>query len=278
MRRFLVIFLLLALALPASAKDTNIAPLRIGLFPNLSPLTLFALHRPLAKYLETALGRPVELATAPDFRSFVERTGAGDYDAVLTAPHLARLAEQDGRYEAAATYDQELRAILVVPTASPITHVSDLRGAKIAEPDPLAVVSMLGQQMLEAAGLGPGAVHWINAHSHNGAVLSVSSGLANAAVVGNVPYAQLSEGARINLRILATSRAIPNQAWLLNKRLSESQRQAFKTALMQFARTSAGRRYLKWNNYGAIRLLQPNELKTLDPFAAKARMQLEAKQ
>jgi phosphonate transport system substrate-binding protein len=270
--------LLLLLALPFAstrAADTE-RHFRIGLFPNLTPLTLITLYQPLRRHLEKALHHQVDLMTAPDFRTFVKRTEDGDYDAVLTAPHLARLAEQDANYIPVATYNENLQALLIVARNSPVRQISDLRGAKIAVPDPLALVNMLGRDLLDQAGLDRSSYTLINAHSHNGAALATLSGDAQAAIVGSVPYAQIPEGTRRGLRTLASSQTVPNQVWLVSARLDAGARRMFVDALLDFAATADGRAFLKSRGCGGIRKLRPGELNALNPFAQETRKQLGA--
>lgn len=269
------LLLLLMLFAPfAWAANGGQAPFRIGLFPYLSPLTLIAAHQPMARYLEQRLRQPVELLTAPDYRTFVERTDAGAYDAVLTAPHLARLAERSGNYKPVAIYDQKLRALLVVAADSHRLSIHDLRGAIIAEPDPLAIVGALAREMLATAGMGNEDVRWFVAHSHNGAALAVASGRADAAVIGSNPFARLPEELRSNLRILAISQAIPNEAWLVNTRLDKARQRDFQTALMSFSSTPAGQHYLRTNNLEGLHPLRDDELKAMDSYTAQVRVQL----
>jgi phosphonate transport system substrate-binding protein len=210
MRRLAILLLLVFWPLATSAADKANEPLQIGLFPNLTPLTLITSYQPLRLYLEKTLHRPVAMVTAPDFRSFVERTQHGDYDIVLTAPHLARLAEQEAGYVAVATYAAKLQALILVAKNSPVRRLEDLRGARVAVPDPLAVVNMLGRERLQEAGLADTDYTLLNTHSHNGAALAVLHEDALAAIVGSAPYAQLAEGMRKDLRVLASSRSFPN--------------------------------------------------------------------
>lgn len=276
MKRLLLLLILLVFGRAATAETGQ--PLKIGLFPNLTPITLIAMYQPLREHLEQSLLRPVELATAPDFRSFVERTRSGAYDVVLTAPHLARLAEQEGDYLAVATYDEELRALLIVTKSSPATRITELRGARIAMPDPLAVVNMLGRAMLAKAGVGPNEYTLVNAHSHNGAALAVLRGDSQAAIVGSIPFAQVPQATRDGLRILAASKPIPNQVWLIRKDLPLRERKAFLGALLDYADTPSGADFLKSHGCGGIRPIRPGALKTLDPFANEVRKQLESRQ
>ena len=123
----------------ATAAETTTKPLEIGIIPNISTHALFAAYQPLRLYLEQQLGRPVILLTAPDFKTFYERTGKGDYDLAITPPHLARLAEIESGYVPLTTYQNGLDAILLVAKNSPIRAVAELRGKNIGVPDLLAL-------------------------------------------------------------------------------------------------------------------------------------------
>lgn len=268
--------LLLCLSAPTWPAAQAGALLKVGLFPNLTPLTLIAMYQPLRQDLEQRLGRPVELLTAPNFQTFATRTGQGQYDIILTAPHLARLAEQEGGYEAIATYDNKLQALIVVPAASPLKSLAELRGAEIAEPDTLAVVSMIGRDMLANAGVDPAGETWLTTHSHNGAVVATLAGRTKAAVIGSMPYSQMPAGTRNSLRIIAASRIIPNQVWLASRKLTAEERQAIQGALLAFADSATGQAFLKTHACGTLRKPQPGELIPMDPYARQVRALLES--
>jgi phosphonate transport system substrate-binding protein len=271
MKRWAALLLLFFFPLSAWSAIERNAPLQIGLFPNLTPLTLITSYQPLRLYLEKTLHRPIYLVTAPDFRSFVERTQRGDYDIVLTAPHLARLAEQDAGYIPVVTYGTKLQALILVAKTSPINTLEDLRGAKVAMPDPLAVVNMLGREALQKAGLAESDYTLVNAHSHNGAALAVLHEEAQAAIIGSAPYAQISEGIRKDLRVLSSSRAFPNQYWLVNKTMGVALRQAFQDAMVHFPSVPEGQKFVESRNCGEIRKTLPDELKSLDTYAREVK-------
>ncbi len=77
----------------AATRAAEEARLVLGLLPILSPERLMRRFGPLADYLSGALGVPVVLETAPDYRQFVKRTaGERRYDLLFTAPHFYYLA------------------------------------------------------------------------------------------------------------------------------------------------------------------------------------------
>lgn len=70
-------------------------PLQLGLLPIISTRMLLRNYLPVQAYLERELRKSVELLTASDFRSFHANTQQGQYDLVVTASHLGRLAQLD---------------------------------------------------------------------------------------------------------------------------------------------------------------------------------------
>jgi phosphonate transport system substrate-binding protein len=96
-------------------------------------------YRPLADALEKRLQRRVVIYSARDFKTFVERTRQGEYDILLTAPHLAWLARQEAGYRPLLKYAQPVRGLLVVKSDSKFDAPEALRGRTIATADAIAV-------------------------------------------------------------------------------------------------------------------------------------------
>jgi phosphonate transport system substrate-binding protein len=109
-----LLVLVLLLPLPALAES----PLHLGIFPYLNAHKLYRIYMPVKRELEQSLGRPVLLQTAPSYRSFLERTAAGEYDIVVTPPHLALLAEQESNYRRLARARPVLEGVIVVSRIS----------------------------------------------------------------------------------------------------------------------------------------------------------------
>lgn len=276
MHRRLLPALLLLVAMTTSAWAQSGPTLRMALFPNLSPRTLIAMYQPLREALEQGMGQPVEILTAPSLEAFSQRLVSGEYDAALAAPHMARLAQREAGYHVVARYHAPIQSCLVVPRESRYQVRADLRGGLIAIPDDVALVVMLGQEMLAGAGLKLGSDYLMyEAKSHSNAALAVANGQANAAFVGCVTFQQLPDNVRGQLRILDRSLPMPSQYFLVSPRLPASQRERLAHTLLAFPTSASGRAFIEQHKLGGISATQADELKGMDPYADRLRQLLQ---
>ena len=229
-------------------------------------------------YLERQLGRPVVLLTAPDFRTFYDRTRKGNYDLVITPPHLARLAETESGYVPLVTYQNGLDALLLVAKDGPIKALADLRGKAIGMPDLLALAPMAGRRWLEQRGLRAGTDYTLRISApHNTAVLSVMRGDTDAAMVGSGPYRLMPAELRAGVRVLANMGTVINATFMANPRLSTEERARIKESLLAFANESpAGQKFVKDNGFGGMKPLSSLDLKTMDTYTREAKSLLQS--
>ena len=269
-RLFLWLAALLALLPVRLAAEPQ--ALEIAIFPYLSTRTLLTSYQPLQAYLEKKLQRPVLLVTAPDFRTFAERTQRGEYRYVVTAPHFARLAQKEAGYQPMLMAKANLVAIAVVEKNSPLRNVTELRGKTVAAPDPLALVSMLGAQMLRASGLVPGKdVTLRPALSHNSAVLSVLRGESGAAFTSTTALEQMPDEIKNGVRVLAATEGFPNIMYLANPKVPIVEVAQMTATLLEFAEKTPQGRKLYGETLGHLGLVAPSpkELQRLDPFVSE---------
>jgi phosphonate transport system substrate-binding protein len=256
--------------LVASAWAAAAAPLVFGIFPNLTPKVLIETYRPLADALEANLGRPVELYTAPDFARFAAATRRGEFDLVLTAPHLAWRARRDSGYRPILKYARPVRGILAVKTGSAVSAVQQLRNKRVAAASPLALTVMAMEQQLTAAGLVPGSDFiTINAESHSNAAMQAyagAAGAADAAILGEQPFRQLPAEVRAGLTILAETPPLSGQVFLTHPRLSDAEAQAIHRALLRYAETPQGRRFIAHGGFGGLVRLDGRELQNFKRY------------
>lgn len=214
---------------------------RIGLLPHLSPDILMETYQPLLDYLEDTLERPVVAVTAPDFKSYVERSGQGRYDLFLTAPHLAALAKEQHRSRQLARFSKPLYGVIVVALDAPYNDIADLRGKRMTTPDPMAVITMLSEVALRQHGITPHTdIELTHANTHNSAILTVINGQADAAVAGVSAYGRMPEDIRLGLRIIGVTESIPHMIFMANPNLPDEEYRKAKNALLQFTANGAG--------------------------------------
>lgn len=268
----LPILLLLACVRPACGADK---PLIFGIFPNLTAKQIVEAYRPLADALEKSLQRRVIIYSARDFNTFIARTRQGEYDILLTAPHLAWLARQDAGYRPLLKYSQPVRGLLVVKSDAPFQDMESLRGRIVASADPAALVVLALQAELAAHGLMRNVDYRaIDSVTHSNAVMRVVNGHADAAILGVQPYALLPPDVRRQLRTLAETPPLSSQMFLTHPRLRDAEASAIRTALRQFAATPEGLAFLRRGNHGGLAEVDGNELQAFRPYALQAREML----
>ena len=270
----------LALVLIAGARAATDAapPLIFGVFPSMTAKQTVELYQPLARLMEKRLRRRVVIYSARDFKTFVERTRQGDYDILLTAPHLAWLARQDAGYRPLLKYAQPVRGLLVVKSTSPYRVADDLRGQTIATPDAIAVVTLAVQADMAAHGLRRNVDYQtIEYGTHLNAVMQVIQGRAAAAMVGLHPYRLLPDELRQQLRILIETAPLSSLMYLTHPRLRDQEANAIRNALLDFAATPEGKVFMQHGGYGGFVAVDGSELRAFRPYALQAEEMMRAK-
>ncbi len=252
-------------------------PLIFGVFPNLSPKVLVETYRPLADFLQDRLYRHVEIYSAPDFKTFIANTAHGEYDLLLTAPHLAWLARQRAGFRPLLKYAQPVRGMLVVRADSPIQSPVQLHGKRIATADPLAVVTMAMLAQLRVQGLDPGStVQITNAQTHNNAAMRVFNGEADAAILGIQGFSHLPADVKEGLRVIDETPPLSSQVFLTHPRVRDQEALAIRRALLDWAATPEGKAFMERGGFGGFAELDGQELRAVRPYALEVQEKLKA--
>ena len=264
----LLLLLFAVAAGPSPVRAEEETPLTIGIFPYLSTRTLLAVWQPLQRYLENRLGRRVVVVTAPDMRSFVERTLSGTYPLVVTAPHFARLAQREAGYRPLLRAEPDLVGVFLVAEDSPARSLADLRGKILATPDSLALITRLALETLRSQNLEPGRdLSLQEVPSHNAAVLAVKQGAVAAAVVSQTAFQQLPAEQRAGLRPLARTASAPHVMILARRDLPPREAERYANLIQTFVQqTPEGRQFLESLGYLGLRPPTEGELRSLDPY------------
>lgn len=267
-KRFNLLALLMAFAASAMAQQKHQPPLEIGVFPYLSTRALLSTYQPLQRFLEQKLQRPVHLVTAPDMRTFVERTQEGAYTFVVTAPHFARLAQVEAAYHPLLSANRNLTGALLTRKDGRIRSIEDLRGKIVATPDDLAIISLLGLELLKRNDLMPGKGVTIQTMpTHSAAVISLQNGTVDAALVALTAFLQMTSEQRAGLSIIAQTPEVPSVMYLASPKVSAEEVQTFVNLLQQFTEhTPEGKQFMDNLGYQGLRAPTEQELRSLDPY------------
>jgi phosphonate transport system substrate-binding protein len=260
--------LLLVMGIPSAFSADELV---LGVFPHLTAKKTIEVYRPLADTLEKHLQRPVVIHGARDFKTFVERTRQGEYDILLTAPHLAWLARQEAGYRPLLKYVQPVRGMLVVRADSKIDSPEALRGRTIAIPDPIAVAVLALQAELAAHGLRHNTDYrTIDAGTHINAVMQVIMGRADGAMLGVHTFALMSPELRRQLHLIVETRPLSSLMYLSHPRLRDTEAQTIREALLDFAATPEGLTFMQRGSYGGFAEVDGGELRAFRPYALQA--------
>lgn len=274
MRRFSAFLLACGLALAsiaAMAADREEAPMRVAVVPYLTPSVLLTLFHPLRQHLEQELQHPVELYTAPDIRTHIRRITRPDYDAVITAAHMGRLAQLDAGYVPLAGFESPLKGVITVRGDSQIRKISDLKGHAVAVNDRLVLVSMVTLSDLQKNGIALAEMKLVPAVTQNSALLSVANGDVDAAITAQFTLTQISEAQRQSVRIIYTTDQLPNVMFLASARLGAARQERLKQALLSFGQTAAGKKFFASSGFSGIAPLNEQYMKRIDTYLPETR-------
>lgn len=249
-------------------------PWVLGVAPHTSARVILEMYQPLRRHLESRLGQPVEVRTAPDFNEFARRALAQEYDLAITTGHQARLFQTDADYQPLLTYQADFKAVALVDRKGKIKTPADLRGTTVLGLSPTSLVTLWGQHWLKQQKLAEVSLQYISAA--DSVSRQVLAGEAAAAFTSLANYQKLPAEQREQLRILAESEPMAGRVYLLNKRAG-GRLAAVDGALWSFAAAPEGQAYFTQNKLDGYRKLRPRELEAMDPYAAETRLLLAGK-
>lgn len=241
--------------------------LSFGLFPYVTSTQLVQFHTPLKNYLSKALGMEVNLVTAPDFTSFMERTQQGEYDIIFTAPHLGRLAETRDGYKRVAMTGHRVEGIFLVKKESEINSLDDLKDKKIMAAQRISVIYQMVLQTLADKGLIDGKnITIIETKTHNNALYAPLRDEADASVTGILLWHTLGQEYKDKLKVIGSTNSVPGFVLLSHPRVPPKTQKALQIALFDFGKTTEGKLYFESNGLQGFLPIDEKSMKELDPY------------
>jgi phosphonate transport system substrate-binding protein len=262
---FARLLLLIALPLNAWAAPTD---LTLGIFPNLPAQKLVTLYQPLATYLTQQTGIRIRLASAKDFKSFYQDTRDQQFDFVVTGPNLASLAMTESNYQPLARYTTPVAGVLLSKRNSNIENPLDCRDKKIALTNPFSIVNQLGIGYLESMGLKVEKdFQSVIFNNHTNAAFAVTVGAADCAIIGNLPYSQMTDEIQQNLHIIGQTKAIASQFFMAAPKLDKATSNRIRSALISYSKTPEGINFTATQLHGPIIAANAKDLEPTKPYA-----------
>lgn len=266
-----IIALILLSPSVVAAVPPDEEPLTLGIFPYLSASQMMDQLSPLGKRLEEALGRKIILVSAPDFMTYVERTTKGEYDLVLTAPHMGRLAQTRDGWQLVVQSGQKTATVLLVREDSGIDDIEDLRGKKMAVGDRRSVTYLLAEEALAGKGLILGQdVAIVETATFSNVVQSVFLGEVN---VGATPTLLWDKWEYVNAEqhrqlreIFRAQPATPSFLVMARPGTDQKTIKRLRDSLLSFHETEAGRSFFLKSQYESFLAIDEATMKRIDPY------------
>lgn len=256
------------LAAPARAAN-DAGELVFGIYPYLSSSQTVELFAPLGDHLAQVLGRPVSLRSAPDFTRFIERTQAGEYDIVFTAPHMGRLAEKRDGYQLVAQTGYQIVVVALTRKESQIRKLADLKGRSLATGAKLSMTYQIVDQELAKLGLALGRdVKFVNTANFSNVLDALVLREADAGATGTLLWDKIPAEKKEGLREVWRSQPVPGFLVLASPRFDATTLQSLKQGLLGFNNTPAGKAFFDRSQQTDFRPVDTATMKRIDPFTA----------
>lgn len=249
-RKGLLGVILLTLLLPGtvSAGESGGA-LVLGIYPFSRPSDLMKRFSPLAEYLAKALGRPIRIDIAPDYKTHIKRVGEDRVDIAYLGPvPYIQVVEGYGAKPLLAQLEVQgtntFRGVIITRRENGLERLEDLAGKRFAFGDPASTMShLVPRYMLLRAGIDMDKLGSYGfAGNHMNVALSVLAGMFDAgAIKEGVFHHYEARG----LRILARTDPVANHLFVARKGLSAETADTLRSAMYGLREKTFGRVILR---------------------------------
>lgn len=226
----------------ASAADADPELLKIALLPDENASQLIKRNQPLKDYLESTLGKEVELIVTTDYSSMIEAMRFGRIDLGYFGPLSYVMAKSKSEIEpfAAMIVDGKptYRSIIIANAESGVESYADIKGKKMAYGDRASTSSHLIPKtvLLESAGLAADMdyeAHFVG--THDAVAVNVANGNADAGGLSEVIFEHVMDRGLIDrdkVRILGHSAEFPQYPWAMRSNLNPELKQKIRDAFI----------------------------------------------
>ncbi|MBI5556548.1 MAG: phosphate/phosphite/phosphonate ABC transporter substrate-binding protein [Deltaproteobacteria bacterium] len=207
--------------------------IKFGVYPYESPRSAYTLYAPVAKRIEEKTGHKVELVSAPDHESFMEKAVQGDYDLALVCVNCLFTVQPAG-YQVIARGEPSFYGATIVRSDSDINAPGQLRGKKIAAIGKHSYAGYLYlRDELSGLGISPDKEVQFNfLNKVDSIILSVINKQYDAGVIRLDTLAKPNFAAvRNKVRIISNSPETPQFPFVVKNNMAQNTRQQIREVL-----------------------------------------------
>lgn len=239
----------------------------IGVVPNVSARIIMTNYQPMAEHFQDGLGRKAAIVTSTDFATFHKRVLNGEFDLIVTAPNLGRLAEVDGKWETLAVLEPQIPALLVGLSANANAPLSSLKGKKLALANPSSLVAIAGLNWLKAQGLEQGRDYQILRIANDDSLgLALRSGEAAFAMMSMGEFRAKPAELQKELKIINEFVRVPGFFVMANPKLNAAERSKLLALTNDLTNKPTGQKFFATSGFKGLRRPTEEDRKLLDSY------------
>ncbi len=249
-----------------------------GVVPHVSPRVLLTNYQPLAEFIENELKTPLEIVTAPNFKAFGQRTLDNEYNIVVTAPNLARLAELDSGWIPLAVFEPKIKALFITTEANKSMDIQSLKGKSMAVANPQSLVVLAGMRWLGENKLKQNRDFTVvKAANQDSLAQLILTKQAIAAMLSIGEYKQIPEEKRQQTPVHTVFTELPGFVVMVRKDFPEAAKAKLAKALPGFSQSELGKEFGINTGFKGIHAARDNDLTPVDPFIDQTRKTVTSK-
>jgi phosphonate transport system substrate-binding protein len=243
-RRVLLIGTIVTLLLAVTAAfgaTPDPAVLKVALLPDENASTVIKNNQGLKQYLESSLGKQVELVVTTDYSSMIEAMRHERLDMAYFGPLSYVLARSKSNIEAFAALKKKglttYQAVIIANAGAGIGSLTDIAGKDMAFGDPASTSShLIPKSMLTEKGLEAKKnyrEHFLG--SHDAVAIAVQNGKAQAGGLSKPIFESLVERKIIDpskVKIVAESKPYPEYPWTMRSDLTPALKENIRKAFL----------------------------------------------
>jgi phosphonate transport system substrate-binding protein len=240
----LLAFVLVACVGSHNRTTSNPALLRVALLPDENATTVIQNNQPLKEYLQSKLGKQIELVVTTDYSSMIEAMRRGRIELGYFGPLSYVLARsKDPSIEPFAALVEQAggppvyQALVIGNISQNINTIADLKDKTVAWGDPASTSShLIPKSMLADQGLKAGQNYreqFVGAH--DAVAFAVQNGNAAGGGISKPIFETLSQRGTIDstkVRVLAESKPYPNYPWTMQSDLDPALKTSIQNAFL----------------------------------------------